>query len=938
MLLILAGITISLVFGPNGVVKKAQEAKEQTKIEQVREQLELAKGPEYIEGNGKYNPDSYFQRIEDEGIINDKEKDVIDKGDGTYEVTTSEGYIFIITLVPSKDNVEDIQIEYEGKTDGPRIKELTVTNRTTSSISVEVETANAEGATYTYYYKKDGETEWIKSGESKEGTYTFNELEANVIYNIKVIVEKDGKTAEKETSTITGELREGAVQFSPVEWENGQASTVITTTETGYTLQYQIGGIEENNWTNTTSGTTIGNLQHGTTVYGRLSDGTNGSKNASIDIKDEIKPIVTVTEGTITTNSIAVSVQALDNESGMTDVPTYTYYIKKNGEAENNYTSPTGATEITQNTYTFTGLIQGTSYDIKVEVNGDKAGNIGEGTLLNKTTGTIGGATEGLITGSIVASKPTWSNGQASITLGTNTGLAIQYQVNGINEGNWKNGTNVTGLKHNDTVYARLTDGTNYGNYASVDIKDSVKPNATISLSGTTVETTGSITATVRFTDNESGLNITGSKWVYNTNSGAIGENAGSYTNSFNNNNNPQTITLNIGTAGTYYLHVLTVDNAGNKKETISAAITVEEALKADGSYNEEKGVNTPNLGEGMTAIKWDDSVKDWVETDGSDSEWYDYENKEWANAKTEDGSMWVWIPRYAYSIPSEGYHTSDATEISIEFMKGLSNETSTGRKTFQNASGAGNWNIHPAFNYGETVSGIWVAKFEASNSTGKIMVQPGVRSWGKISINDIYINCLNYNKILNSHMMKNDEWGVVAYLSRSKYGKNAEVEMNYSGSYYTGGGNGNAYVNNGAQSTTGNVWGVYDMSGGAFEYVAAYVKNGDENLTTYGLRLINGEAKTKNVYSVGSSDSHENNYSTNIGIYGDAIYETSRNANSINGAWYDDYSDFPSSNSPFFGRGGYYGSAGSGGVFFFSSYSGDSYDGGSFRPVLIVI
>ena len=69
VLLILAGITISLVFGSNGVINKAQEANENTKIAQVREQLELAKGPEYIEGNGKYNPDSYFERIEAEGII-----------------------------------------------------------------------------------------------------------------------------------------------------------------------------------------------------------------------------------------------------------------------------------------------------------------------------------------------------------------------------------------------------------------------------------------------------------------------------------------------------------------------------------------------------------------------------------------------------------------------------------------------------------------------------------------------------------------------------------------------------------------------------------------------------------------------------------------------------------------------------------------------------
>ena len=149
-----------------------------------------------------------------------------------------------------------------------------------------------------------------------------------------------------------------------------------------------------------------------------------------------------------------------------------------------------------------------------------------------------------------------------------------------------------------------------------------------------------------------------------------------------------------------------------------------EPELPSDGSFSEDKGVNTPNLGEGMTPIKWDETANDgaggWVETEGSDSDWYDYLAKKWANAKTADGSMWVWIPRFAYSIPSGGYHTSNATEISIEFMKGTSNESSSGRKSFNYASGAGNWNIHPAFNYGEIVSGIWVAKFEASNSMEK--------------------------------------------------------------------------------------------------------------------------------------------------------------------------------------------------------------------------
>ena len=769
VLLILAGITISLVFSENGIISKSKNAKEQTEISKVREQLELAKGPEYIEGNGKYNPDSYFERIETEGIIGNKDTDIIDNGDGTYEVTTTSGYIFKITLVPSKDNVEDIQIEHIGKVDGPRIRNLKVTNKTTNSITVEVETANAEGATYTYYYKKGGETDWKKAEEIKEKTYTFSGLESNVIYNIKVRVEKDGKAVEKEVSTITGELPEGAVQFSPVEWKDGQASTTITTSETGYTLQYQIGGITEGSWTNTTSGSVIGNLQHGQIVYGRLFDGTNGSKTANIDVQDEILP-----------------------------------------------------------------------------------------------------------------------------------------------------------------------------------------QQATISLSGTSTNTEGNITATVTLKDNESGVNAISSRWIYNTTSGAIGENESSYTGgSFSSG---QTIQLKSTTAGTYYLHVLTVDNAGNKKETISSAVTVEAALVADGNYNASKGVNTPKLGSGMTPIKWNGSS--WVNTTGSDKEWYDYTSKKWANAKTSDGSMWVWIPRYAYSITS-GYHSSSAGNIDVEFMKGLTNETSTGRTTFQNSSGQGNWNIHPAFNYGQTVSGIWVAKFEASRSNATsssagsnntIKIQPGVQSWRSITVNDIYTNCLNYNKTLNSHMMKNDEWGAVAYLSKSKYGKqNEEVWINNSGSYITGsaGNSASAGSNTGTTndytstqgvkaSTTGNVYGVYDMSGGAWEYVAGYVNNGNGNLTSYGSSLVNGDAKTKNVYSKASSDSYENNYNANSSKYGDAVYETSASGSSST-SWYGDYSIFPYASSPFFNRGGGYGDGTGAGVFYFSGNDGSISDA-SFRPVLAVL
>ena len=186
--------------------------------------------------------------------------------------------------------------------------------------------------------------------------------------------------------------------------------------------------------------------------------------------------------------------------------------------------------------------------------------------------------------------------------------------------------------------------------------------------------------------------------------------------------------------------------------------------------------------------------------------------------------------------------------------------------------------------------------------------------------------------------MMKNDEWGAVAYLSKSKYGKNAEVTINDSSSYYTGGGSGNAYVTNVGQSTTGTVHGVYDMSGGAWEYVAAYVNNGNSNLTSYGSSLVNGDAKTKNVYSKGSSDSRDNNYSANSGKYGDAVYETSANGNSSNSSWYGDCSRFPYTDLPFFLRGGLYNGGTGAGVFCFVYSVGNGSSNYSFRPVLVAL
>ena len=70
--------------------------------------------------------------------------------------------------------------------------------------------------------------------------------------------------------------------------------------------------------------------------------------------------------------------------------------------------------------------------------------------------------------------------------------------------------------------------------------------------------------------------------------------------------------------------------------------------------------VNKPKLMTGMTAIKFNEPTGDekakegsTVKTTDTDAAWYDYDAKKWANAQTQDGSMWVWIPRFAYKVNS---------------------------------------------------------------------------------------------------------------------------------------------------------------------------------------------------------------------------------------------------------------------------------------------
>ncbi len=354
-----------------------------------------------------------------------------------------------------------------------------------------------------------------------------------------------------------------------------------------------------------------------------------------------------------------------------------------------------------------------------------------------------------------------------------------------------------------------------------------------------------------------------------------------------------------------------------------------------------------------------------------TNSKWYNYCNKEWANAvilssgtyKVGDiipdssiESYFVWIPRFRYKLWNTGTAIKKAHSIEIEFeTKDVS--ASTG-------SNNGEWLTHPAFTTFNS-NGFWVGKFETgyngatstataqvnSNDSSKVIIKPNVYSWRNITVGNIFLTSYNYKRELDSHMMKNTEWGAVAYLSHSKYGIGVEVNINNNSSYKTGysalpSTNQNIYQGKTGDgdkynkpynteigylaSTTGNITGIYDMSGGAWEYVAGYVsgKPGSSGLTP-----TDYDSKYFDVYNASSTQT-----SYQYRILGDATGEMGPIQNydsAYHNSWYADHSNFIDSSSLWFRRGGGFGNGVSAGQFCFGRYAGGAYGLIGFRLVL---
>lgn len=419
-----------------------------------------------------------------------------------------------------------------------------------------------------------------------------------------------------------------------------------------------------------------------------------------------------------------------------------------------------------------------------------------------------------------------------------------------------------------------------------------------------------------------------------------------------------------------------------------------------------------PELYDGMVPVTYNDNNQTVLADTSSD--WFNYSSHKWANAVlvedpsvylNDDGSIksdmigkevsgitqyYVWIPRYKYQLFSNATNidnlinngNTNEQRINIEFI-GI-DEVNDSTKSQANGYNKGEWYVHPAFTFKNIqLSGIWVAKFEPSHTT----LSSSRDSNNLKCSNDVCLNAsglrilpnseaLRYNNISNqfyasrsienielfnlnseqvdTHMMKNMEWGAIAYLTYSRYGryinKNTCIDSGcevMNNNTYTTGCAANKMIaassdscsnfwntSNGMKaSTTGNQFGIYDMSGGSSEYIMAnmMVKNSNNTYSESKSGFTeqpSGEYLDLYDYSQSSIDFLR-------GRLGDATRETLAAYGNSSGGWYYDNTSFVSDGFPWVRRNGAVDTSIHSGLFNFYRDTGVASNYISFRVVL---
>lgn len=263
---------------------------------------------------------------------------------------------------------------------------------------------------------------------------------------------------------------------------------------------------------------------------------------------------------------------------------------------------------------------------------------------------------------------------------------------------------------------------------------------------------------------------------------------------------------------------------------------------------------NKPILYDNMVPVTYKDG--EWVfadETNGDKNNlWYDYSNQKWANAvvvldsnkynfigtkidKNDILANLVWIPRFRYKLWNASNEVTDTYKaydngIDILFESGLNSVIDS--KIENNL-----YITHPAF--GDNLRGFWISKYELSKNDDVYKSVINTDSYRNDTL-DNYKNIItnlssdyNLGENVESHMITNLEWGATLYLSHSKYGVcNGDgcSSISSNNSYNSG--------SDKQDTTTRNVYGVYDMAGASMEYALGNLEIGT---ATSEVKLENG-------------------------------------------------------------------------------------------------
>ena len=441
-------------------------------------------------------------------------------------------------------------------------KSITVTASTTDAAA-----ANGSGSSGIagYRFSLDNGSTW--TAYQNKGEYTWDKLQQTTNYTIKVEAKDNaGNVRQGSVSKGTGtvETATGGT-YNPTTWTNGNV-TITLPTKSGFTTRYTTNGVAPTK--DSTQYTGEFTVSSNCTITYLYTDGTNigGTGALSVTNIDKTQPVVT--ETTATTNKITI--KAKDDESGIVG-----YAITTSNTVPSSFTSVSSTKSLDTS---LTGYKQSTTYYVWVK---DAAGNVSESK--STTTGTV----TALVKDTNIKFTPNttqWVNASdgVEITASTTvTGFILQTSIDGIN---WNSSTSRKINKRGETIYARLWDGYNAGisaSYTPTNIDDS-PPTCQISI--TTNQNTykgESVSAKLDLSDQYSGISTI--KCVLSASSSKIGTTESLYKTQVE--MPPSTTTINsyvagvtlkqsdVSNVGNEYIHVLVIDNAGNKTEIISSPI-----------------------------------------------------------------------------------------------------------------------------------------------------------------------------------------------------------------------------------------------------------------------------------------------------------------------------------------------------------------------------